>query len=462
MKKVLVLAGVIALGALATYFVLTPTKSVTASAAAGLYIPDTATTVPRMEPLRTMYGFDVDQKRVIEGRIRPNQFLSELLGEYGVSYETVNLLVNRSHGVFDVRKIASNREYAFICAQDSTGPAERFIYEPSPYEFVVFNLTDSVYVERVARRVDTVEMVATGIIRSSLYETLTDANNLPQLANEMADVFAWQIDFFHLAKDDRFKVIYEQYQIEGEPVGVGSIRGAVFEHNSNPYYAIHYDQGEGDVYFDEEGESLRKQFLRAPLDYTRISSRFTYRRFHPVQRRYKAHLGTDYAAPTGTPIRAVGDGVVVEAQYSRYNGNYVKIRHNSVYTTQYLHMSKIAGGMRPGYRVRQGEVIGYVGATGLATGPHLCYRFWKNGQQVDALKEELPPSEPIKEDHAARYFEVKNQMLQRLEKIPYTEAAEVVAEAEEEENKEMASLHQAQNANPEDRTKPRPTDIPKP
>lgn len=418
MKKGLALVAVILVAATGIYFAINipqleglPLRS--------SYLPDTTYTVPVPEPLRIKYGFDVDRKRVEEGRIRPNQFLGELLQEHQVPYETIQLLVSRAKGVFDVRKIASNRQYAFIGPQDSTAPAEEFIYEPNPYEFVVFHLQDSIYVDRIARQVDTVEMIATGIIRSSLYETLMEADALPQLANSLADVFAWQVDFFHLAKNDQFKVIYEQYQIEGKPVGVGKVLGAVFEHNKNPYYAIHYDQGGGDDYFDETGESLRKQFLRAPLDYTRISSRFSRRRFHPVQRRYKAHLGTDYAAPKGTPIRSVGDGVIVEARFSRYNGNYVKVRHNSVYTTQYLHMSKIASGMRPGQRVRQGQVIGYVGATGLATGNHLCYRFWKNGVQVDALKVELPPSEPIKEEHAEGYEIAKLEMLTRLEGITY-------------------------------------------
>lgn len=401
--------------------------------------PDTLTTVPVMEPLHTLYGIDIHRKRVTEGRVRPNQFLATLLEENGLPYEFIRTAVSRSEGVFDVRKFASNRQYAFIHPEDSTQPAEQFVYEPSPYEFIVFNFTDSIFVSRVQRQIDTVEVITSGVIYSSLYETLQDAEALPQLANALADVFAWQVDFFHLAKGDRFKLIYEEYQIEGEPVGVGQIKGAVFEHQNSPYYAVHFDQGGGDDYFDEEGESLRKQFLRAPLDYTRISSRYTMRRFHPVQRRYKAHLGTDYAAPKGTPIRSVGDGVVVEAQYSRYNGNYVKVRHNSVYTTQYLHMSKIAGGLRAGQRVRQGQVIGYVGSTGLATGNHLCYRFWKNGQQVDALRVELPPSEPIKEEYAQAYFVARDAMLDRLNKIAFP-AEEMDEEIELAEATEDADL----------------------
>ncbi|HAP63868.1 MAG TPA: peptidase M23 [Cytophagales bacterium] len=421
MKKGLALAGVVGLVGLTVWL---GTRFVGTEAVDAHWVgtPDTLTTVPVMEPLRVMYGFDVDRKRVVEGRVQRNQFLGDLLEDHGVPFEAIRTAVNRAEGVFDVRRFASNKPYAFITDPDSTLPAEQFVYEPSPFEYVVFNFVDSIYVSRVRRPVDTVEVISSGVIYSSLYETLMDSDALPQLVNTMADVYAWQVDFFHLQKGDRYKVVYEEYRIEGKPVGIGRILGAVFEHQNSPYYAVYYDQGQGDVYFDEEGGSLRKQFLKAPLDYTRISSRYSPRRFHPVQRRYKAHLGTDYAAPRNTPIRSVGDGVVIEAKYSQYNGNYVKIRHNSVYTTQYLHMNKIASGMKPGTRVRQGQEIGYVGKTGLATGYHLCYRFWKNGVQVDATKQELPASEPISEDHAAPYAIAKQAMLDRLAEIAYPSA----------------------------------------
>ncbi len=183
--------------------------------------------------------------------------------------------------------------------------------------------------------------------------------------------------------------------------------------------AIPFEQDGQVDYFDEDGQSLRKAFLRTPVKYSRISSRYTQRRFHPVQKRYKAHLGTDYAAPTGTEIRTVGDGIVEEARYSQYNGNYVKIKHNGTYSTQYLHMSRIASGMKPGTKVKQGQVIGYVGSTGLATGPHLCFRFWKNGRQVDALKVELPSANPIKEENMAAYNQRKAEILQLISNVPF-------------------------------------------
>jgi len=203
-------------------------------------------------------------------------------------------------------------------------------------------------------------------------------------------------------------------------VGIGKVKGAYFDHIDKEYYAVNYEKdGKGD-YFDKDGNSLRKTFLKAPLDYARISSRYTPRRFHPVLKRYKAHLGTDYAAKVNTPIRTVGDGVVLEARFGKYNGNYVKIKHNSNYSTQYLHMNKIARGIRPGVKVKQGQTIGYVGSTGLATGAHLCFRFWKNGMQVDALKVDLPPSKPIDATELLDFLHLKNVIVQQLNGLQAT------------------------------------------
>jgi murein DD-endopeptidase MepM/ murein hydrolase activator NlpD len=233
------------------------------------------------------------------------------------------------------------------------------------------------------------------------------------------DIFGWVVDFQRLQKGDKFKLIYQENQVEGVSIGIKQIDGIYFEHFGNDYYAFPFDQGDGVDFFDENGKSLRKALLKYPIEFTRISSRFNLNRFHPVQKRWKAHLGTDFAAPRGTPIRSVGDGIVLEAQYKSNNGNYVKIKHNSTYTTQYLHMSKIASGVRAGTRVRQGETIGYVGSTGLATGPHLCYRFWKNGRQVDALRADLPASQPVKKDRLESFETIKQQLTEKLHAIPF-------------------------------------------
>src|SRR5690606_21799455 len=242
------------------------------------------------------------------------------------------------------------------------------------------------------------------------------------LTNRFVDIFGWQVDFQRLQRGDKFKLLYEERQVEGVSIGIGKINGIYFEHFDQPFYAFPFDQGEGIDYFDEDGKSLRKALLKYPIQFTRISSRYNKNRFHPVQKRWKAHLGTDFAAPTGTPIRSVGDGIVLEARYKSNNGNYVKIRHNATYTTQYLHMSKIAPGIRPGVKVKQEQVIGYVGSTGLATGPHLCYRFWKNGVQVDALRVELPPSQPIQDEYMEAFDSVRTTLIDKLNHIPFPPA----------------------------------------
>ena len=293
------------------------------------------------------------------------------------------------------------------------------IYEPNKVDYVIFDLQDSTSVYTGQKEIKTYQKTLSGLISSSLYNSMIEAGASPQLVDNVADVFGWQLDFGRLQPGDKYKIIYQENFVEDESAGLGPILGAEFVHESNPFVAVRFDQGNGPDYFDEKGHSLRKAFLKYPVKFTRISSRYSGRRFHPVLKRYKSHLGTDYAAPTGTPIRAAGDGIVTEARYNRGNGNFVKIRHNSTYTTQYLHMSRIAKGMKPGAKVTQGATIGFVGSTGLANGPHLCYRFWKNGVQVDALKVELPPSEPIMEDSRVAYDSVMLNMMEQLQNVSY-------------------------------------------
>jgi murein DD-endopeptidase MepM/ murein hydrolase activator NlpD len=285
-------------------------------------------------------------------------------------------------------------------------------------------------VEVCQREVTTVEKNVTGEIRSSLSETIEEMGISHELTNKFVDIFAWQVDFQRLQKGDKFKLIYEENRVEDRPISVGKILGIYFEHFGNGYYAFPFDQGDGLDYYDEAGKSLRKALLKYPIEFTRISSRYSLSRFHPVVKVFRAHLGTDFAAPTGTPIRSVGDGVVEEAQYKANNGNYVKIRHNGTYTTAYLHMSRIGAEISPGLRVRQGQTIGYVGSTGLATGPHVCYRFWRNGVQVDALRVELPASQPVKQENIERFQKVKETLIERLKLIPFMPASpEIVVAA---------------------------------
>jgi murein DD-endopeptidase MepM/ murein hydrolase activator NlpD len=385
---------------------------------------DTVPVVVAVHEPKILYGMVVDDYLLIEDKIKRNQLLGDILTEYNVPATLINQLSSISKQIFDVRKIAPDKKYTLICNQDSLKSLKALVYEPNPIEYIVLKFGDSLSVDLCKREVVTVEKSISGIIRSNLSETIEEMGISHELTNKFVDIFGWQVDFQRLQKGDRFKLIYEENQVEGQAVGLNKITAVYFEHFKSPYYAFPFDQGDGLDYFDEEGKSLRKALLKYPIEFTRISSRYSQSRFHPVRKVYRAHLGTDFAAPTGTPIRSVGDGIVLESQYKSNNGNYVKIKHNATYTTQYLHMSKIAQGVKSGTRVRQGQVIGYVGSTGLATGPHLCYRFWKNGVQVDALRAELPPSEPIKKDFVPSFERVKEELTQRLEMIATPELNE--------------------------------------
>ena len=256
-----------------------------------------------------------------------------------------------------------------------------------------------------------------GVITQSLDQAIRDKGGSAALVNSMADLFGWQMDMRALRKGDWFKLIYEEKRVDGEFIGVGEIIGAEFNHMNNSYLAYSYDDGSGLNYYDQEAESMQKAFLRYPVEYSRISSRYNPRRFHPVLKRTRPHLGTDYAAGRGTPIKAAGDGVIVARGWTNGNGNYIKIKHNGTYTTGYLHMSRF-GKFRNGQRVNKGDVIGYVGKTGLATGYHLCFRFWKRGVQVDFLREKLPAEEPLAKEHLLAFDAQMKLIDKKLRDIP--------------------------------------------
>jgi murein DD-endopeptidase MepM/ murein hydrolase activator NlpD len=263
---------------------------------------------------------------------------------------------------------------------------------------------------------------------------MVDKGISPELIDEFADLYGWSVDFQSLQKGDVYKVVFEEKVIENQVVSISGIHFAYFNHKGEEMHAIPFEQNGQLTFFNQGGQSFKKAFLRDPLKYSRISSRYNLNRFHPVQKRYKAHLGTDYAAPTGTEIRTVGDGTVQEASYSAANGNYVKIKHNETYTTQYLHLSKISRNLRRGDRVKQGQVIGYVGSTGLATGPHLCFRFWKNGKQEDWLKETIPPTEPISQANLTAFNQKKVEVMKLLAAIDPTVDDRLLASASKARN----------------------------
>lgn len=355
---------------------------------------------------------------IIEGTVSKNQTLATILSPFNVPYQLIDEIAKKSAEVFDVRGIAVDKKFTVLTSPNSS-KAEFFIYEPNPAEYVVFDL-DSAKVYRAEKPSELRKREIGGIIESSLYTAMVAKGISPELIDEFADLYGWSVDFQSLQKGDVFKVVFEEKLVEGQVVSVSGIQMAFFQHLGTPMHAIPFEQNSQLTFFDQNGKSFKKAFLRDPLKYTRISSRYNLNRFHPVQKVYKAHLGTDYAAPTGTEIRTVGDGTVIEATYSSANGNFVKIKHTDTYTTQYLHMSKIGRNIRRGARVKQGEVIGYVGSTGLATGPHLCFRFWKNGKQEDWLQEVIPPSEPISQANLQAFTLKKNEAIQRLALIDPT------------------------------------------
>ena len=363
---------------------------------------------------KSLYGINIDSMYVETKKIKWGQSFSDILYKSGINNKIIFDAINKSKNIFNLKTLKRGNEYKLLTYLDKKTPSY-FIYEPDLFSGVVYSLEDSIFVDKRIKPIHLKERVVYGNIESSLYETI-EKNKFPlDLVYLLVDVFAWQVDFYKINKGDKFKVVYLEEIVDNKVIGIKEIKAAYFYHDNKDYYAFKYDQGKGIDYFDEKGNNLRKTFLRSPLNFSRISSRYSKKRFHPVLKRYKSHLGTDYAAPRGTPIRSVADGVVTEARRNRGNGIYVKIKHNNKYSTQYLHMSKFAKKIKKGVRVTQGQTIGYVGSTGLASGPHVCFRFWKNGIQVDPYKQnDLPPGEPISQIHHNTFEYIRLKYLEKL------------------------------------------------
>ena len=364
------------------------------------------------------YGIDIGDLYLCTDVIKPNENLSEILSRNGIPMQVIHEIASKSNDVFDLRKLKAGKSYCIMRSKDSLKQVQYFIYEQDPVNYVVYEIGDTVAIHQGNKRVETRSRLASGLISSSLWNALTDNDLDPELAFQMSDIYAWSIDFFRLQKGDYFKVLFDEKYVDGERVGLGDVAGALFHHQGKDFYAIRYVQDSVADFFDESANSLRKAFLKAPLQFRRISSSFNKKRFHPILKRRRPHLGTDYAAATGTPIWSIGDGKVVTARRSRGNGNYVEIRHNGSYVTKYLHMSKFGAGIKAGVRVAQGQIIGYVGSTGLATGPHLHFEMIKNGDHVDATKEEMPPGDPIAPDCIEAFEVYRNQVLEKLKSMP--------------------------------------------
>jgi murein DD-endopeptidase MepM/ murein hydrolase activator NlpD len=368
------------------------------------------------EEITKMYGIPVDSYAIEFDYVKKKQMLLNILSSYHLPEGAIaNLLVNDKK-TFDFRKIRAGNRYTVFLDKDSAATLRYFVYEHTPVEFVRFSFLDTVTIEVGEKEVIQQLRVAIGSIHTSLWNAMIDNGLNPTLANELSEIYAWSIDFFGLQPADSFCVVYDEQYVDTLLVGLGKIHIAFFRHNNQDFYAIPFMQDSIENYFDLDGNSLRKSFLRAPLRFSRISSRYSHSRLHPILKIRRPHYGVDYVAPAGTPVQSVGDGTVVEVRrgYNNGGGNMIKIKHNSVYSTAYLHLSGFAPGIKPGVYVQQGDIIGYVGATGLATGPHLDFRFYMNGNSVDPLKVKVPPLDPIRKENQAAFDSAKTIALKLM------------------------------------------------
>lgn len=376
------------------------------------------------------FGFDINNYIVKRDTIQKGDSFGEILQRNNIGYPDIFQIAEVTKDTFDIRKLHPGKPYTLLFSKesekDSLPSPETFIYQTDPVNYLVINLKDSIYAYTNKKPVTYIEKTATGVIESSISKTLEDKGLSQKLAYKMADeIYAWTIDFRRLQKGDRFKVIYtDKYIDDTIYAGVHNVKAAYFEHNGDSLYAFEFqtDSIKGIIdYFNEDAKNLRRAFLKAPVQFSRISSRYNLKRRIAVYGfKVRPHKGTDFAAPIGTPIMATANGTVIESTRRGGNGKYVKIRHNDTYSTQYLHMSRQA--VKKGQFVKQGDVIGYVGMTGNTGGPHVCYRFWKNGQQVDPFKQKLPEAKPISDSLKIKYLEFIKPIKQRLDNIFFLEA----------------------------------------
>ncbi|TVZ26176.1 murein DD-endopeptidase MepM/ murein hydrolase activator NlpD [Gillisia sp. Hel_I_86] len=374
-------------------------------------------------PVIEEYGFVLHDFEVVRDTIQSGDSFGEILDAHGVSRSKVFEITEQVSETFNPKRLVVGKPYIILKAKDAAQTPEYFIYENDRIDYTVVNIGKNIAAFKSQKPVTIKRKTVSGVIVSNLSEAMSNQGLSVLLSHELSSIYQWSIDFWKLQKGDQFKMVYnERYINDSIYAGIENIEGAVFVHQGKPYYAFDYmadpEKGESDFY-DEEARPLQSFFLKAPLNFSRISSRFSGNRYHPVQKRWKAHKGTDYAAPHGTPIWSTANGTVIAASYTGGNGNYVKVKHNDTYTTQYLHMSK--RNVRVGQRVKQGDIIGYVGSTGLATGPHVCYRFWVRGKQVDPFRQNLPAAEPIADNIKEDYFAAIKPVRTKLDKIPFKE-----------------------------------------
>jgi murein DD-endopeptidase MepM/ murein hydrolase activator NlpD len=348
-----------------------------------------------------LFGEIEDSWDLIADRVQKGETASSLLGLYLTPGE-IYQLAQQSRPIFPLSRLGAGQRYRLYLREEAF---ERFEYDINGDEQLIVKLAEEGFeISRQPIAYDIQQELVRGSIRTNLFEAVSARGEQVELAIALADLFAWDIDFIRdLRQDDTFQILIEKRFRDGERAGYGRILAAEFVNRSTAHQAFYFKNGKGSSYYDAEGRNVRKTFLRAPLSYSRISSGFSTRRLHPITKTWRAHPAIDYAAPPGTPIMTVGDGVITEIGYNRNNGNYIKIRHNSVYETIYLHMQGFAKGMRKNERLTQGQVIGYVGSTGLATGPHLCFRMLRNGSPVNPQTVKVPNAEPLPAELMANF-----------------------------------------------------------
>ena len=377
------------------------------------------TAISVKEKIVERFGYTLNDFYVLKDTIKSGDSFGSILEKNNLFYPQIYNIVQKAKQVYDVRKINIGKPYTILFSKDSLRTPKLFIYQPNLIDYVLVSLTDSLWAEKKSKAVKLLEFKAQGIITSSLSETMEEKKLSPLLSNELSEIYAWTIDFFRLEKGDNFKIIYSAKYVEDSIyVGLNRIHSAYFEHRGKPFYAIEFetDSKRGIFeYFDENGKNLRRAFLRSPLQFSRISSRYNLKRKIAYYGRVRPHLGTDFAAPVGTSIRSTASGTVVKASYTRGNGRYVTVKHNATYSTQYLHMKK--RGVKVGQFVKQGDYIGSVGMTGNTSGPHVCYRFWKNGKQVDPLRQKLPEAKPISKVLKEKYLTYMEPIKKQLDSI---------------------------------------------
>ena len=390
------------------------------------YLPKNKIVINKLEVADTaapqiprLYNIPLDSFEVVHAKIKRNQMLGDIFQQYNMPSGYMSQLIQMSRKQFDLRKIRAGKPYSIFLSKDTTAQLQYFVYEQTPVKYVILEfMPDSIAVTHGEKPVITVRNKATGTIESSLWNAMVSKGNNPMLANKLSDIYAWSIDFFGLQQKDSFAIVYDDLFVDTLRVGYGKVYAAYFYHAGEEFHAIPFVQDSVESFFDIEGNSLRKAFLKAPLNYSRISSVFSNSRMHPVLKIRRPHHGVDYAAPSGTPVYAIGDGKIISAKsgYNRGGGNMIKIQHNSVYRTAYLHLKGFAKGIKTGVYVKQGDLIGFVGTTGLSTGPHLDFRFYKNNKAIDPLKVDAPPVEPVHKENKVAFDSVKTATLQLLEK----------------------------------------------